>query len=91
MVLTLRLKTKGKATAIIAREITLDIAFACYAPSVAEHVPGIANATCDMLSRKFQPGKAYRLPDCLAGVTEEVLDQRCALYFRSLAQPPGSR
>ena len=38
-------KASGVGTGIIARELALDVAKACYVPTVVEHVPGIANKT----------------------------------------------
>ena len=68
--------------------MALDVATACYEPSVVEYVPGLANSTCDMLSRKFQPGKAFQLPALLADVQELVLPLRTASFYKTLSRPP---
>ena len=96
LVLVLRLKTKGKGAGIVAREIALDIAAACYEPTLAEHVPGLANTTCDILSRRYMPVKRdqaareWRLPRMLCGIEPAVLAPRDASYYRSLGPPPGT-
>ena len=87
LVLVLKLKTSGAAAGIIARDIALDIASGVYEPHVTEHVPGIANVTCDVLSRKFDPRKSYELPRLLEGVSEQVLPLRDSNYFKSLTPP----
>ena len=91
LILVLRLKTKGKGTSIIAREVALDVAMACYQPAIVEHVPGIANVTCDSLSRKYQPGVAFALPSLLHGVPERVILPREAEFYRTIARPPGTQ
>ena len=88
LVLAIRLKTKGRAPGIIAREIALDIAAAHYVPHVAEHVPGLHNVIPDALSRKFQPGQTFVVPRVLQLVPETVLEMRGRKYFRSIAPPP---
>ena len=93
LILVLQLKTStfvGKGTVLVAREMALDIAMACYQPAIVEHVPGIANVTCDTLSRQFQPGASYALPECLSGITELVLPPRGPEFFRSIS-PPGTQ
>ena len=62
LTIALKMKTKGAAPGIIAREMAFDIADSCYRPSIAEHVPGDHNVIPDMLSRKFQPGANYKVP-----------------------------
>ena len=89
LILVLKLKTSGKATGIVARELALDIASSAFAPTLAEHVPGIANDVCDILSRRFEPGKAFVIPRCLAQVPELVLETRGLDYFRTLRDPPS--
>ena len=88
LTIALKMKTKGVAPGIIAREMALDIADACYQPSVAEHVPGDHNVIPDMLSRKFQPGAKYVVPPLLLEVPETHLPLRGREFYRSLAVPP---
>jgi hypothetical protein len=90
LIVVLKLKTSGKGSAIIAREMALDVAWSNFTPHIAEHVPGIANVVCDALSRKHQPGASYAFPSELHGVREAVLPVRDRSYFKSLVRPPGS-
>ena len=92
LVLVLKLKTAtfSAGTTIIAREIALDIASACYDPAVVEHVPGIVNKTCDHLSRKFQPGAKFSLPQLLENVPEEKVSLRNQAYFKTVTRPPDA-
>ena len=57
LVMTATLKGKKGPVALLARELALDIADGIYTPSVVSHIPGIADDSADMLSRRFQPGK----------------------------------
>eukprot|EP00971_Amphidinium_carterae_P097915 1937514-Amphidinium_carterae.1 len=50
LALVFRFKSSA-TTSLIAQELALDAAQSLYLPSVGEHLPGIANVTCDVLSR----------------------------------------
>ena len=91
LTITLRLKTSGHGTGIIAREIAVDIAQATYAPHIAEHVPGVSNVLCDVLSRKYQPGAKYAVPAALRNVSETVLQPRTRAYFKTIGPPTSKR
>ena len=91
LILALKLKTKGCAPGIIAREIALDVASALYVPNIAEHVPGTHNVVPDALSRKYQPGQAFVLPNVIKDVPELKLAPRGRDYYRCLAKPPTSK
>ena len=91
LVLALKLKTKGKGAGIIAREMALDIARACYSPVFAEHVPGVANVVCDALSRFDQPGKSAAVPALLQDVRRSNVQPRDEAYFTSLLGPPATQ
>jgi hypothetical protein len=91
LVSALKLKTSGKGCIVVAREMALDVARACYEPTVVEHVPGVANKACDALSRRYQPGKRLDIPAILQGVQETKLKPRGAEYFQSIAIPPGTQ
>ena len=91
LTITLRLKTKGRGTGIIAREMALDIALSCYSPHVAEHVPGTSNVLCDVLSRKYQPCVEYSVPAALSNVQETVLPPRTEGYFSTIGSPTSKR
>ena len=90
LIVVLKLKTCGRGSAIIAREMALDVAWSNFTPHVAEHVPGVANVVCDMLSRLHQPGKKFVLPRELIGVTETKLPERGREYYKTLDRPPGT-
>ena len=73
---------------LVAREVALDVAEAAYAPDVGSHLPGDANATADVLSRRWDPNAGeWRLPPVLAGAIEAVAPQRSQAYYRILASP----
>ena len=91
LVMTIKLKTSGKGCIVVAREMALDIARACYEPVAVEHVPGVANKICDGLSRRYQPGKSFSVPPLLADVPETKLPPRGQEYFRSISLPPGAQ
>ena len=55
----LRLKTSGAGPGIIAREVALDISDALYRPDIVQHVPGVANKVCDILSRHSNPSRVH--------------------------------
>ena len=90
LILVLRMKTSGRASGIIAREVALDVAASCYAPALAEHVPGVANVVADALSRRFEPGCTFAVPRCLLEVPELELPPRDASYYRTLGAPPAT-
>ena len=56
------MKGKSFAHTLLAREFALDLGQAQYRPAIAEHLPGVANAICNVLSRQFQPGFQFKLP-----------------------------
>ena len=85
LILCLKLKTSGAGTAIIAREMALDIAASEYTPQIVEHVPGVVNLIPDELSRRYQPGHGFVLPAALSAVAETKLDPRTSSYFRTVA------
>ena len=84
LVLATRLKTRGTGCGIVAREVALDIASSTCEPLVGEHVPGVANITCDMLSRRYQPSATFRLPDQLLSVCEIHPQSRSSAFYRTL-------
>ena len=90
LILCLKLKTSGAGTAIIAREMALDIASSEYSPQVVEHVPGIDNIIPDELSRRFQPEHKFVLPSQLSGVPEVKLPIRVEGYFRTISGKPAT-
>ena len=78
----------NSSTMLVAREVALDVAEAAYAPDVGSHLPGDANATADVLSRRWDPNAdEWKLPPALAGATEAVAPRRSREYYRTLAPP----
>ena len=58
----------ASSTTLVAREVALDVAEAAYSPDVGSHLPGDANATADILSRRWDPSADdWKLPLALAG------------------------
>jgi len=66
LTMVLHFKGVGASLNIIAREVALEVAASSYRPLIAEHIPGVANVTADVLSRLHVPGSTYELPACLA-------------------------
>ena len=85
-----RMQPSSPTLGIIARELALDIADAVYEPQLASHVPGLANVAADTLSRKHQPGYAFRLPSILHGCLEVHPPARDDAWWRS-AIPRSSK
>ena len=48
-------KARGAGVSLLSRELLLDISEEAYEPSVAAHIPGIANKLADALSRTTAP------------------------------------
>ena len=73
---------------LVAREMALDIADFSYSPDFVEHVPGISNSVADVLSRKWQMGTEFKLPDILKGSREDSAPKRGPDFWRS-QRPAG--
>ena len=56
------MKARGRGVNLVARELALDLADGCFRPDVARHIAGVSNKRADILSRRFQPGKEFKLP-----------------------------
>ena len=82
--LVLTMRPSSWRSAIIAREIALDVASGHYVPTVAVHTPGIAHQTADALSRLSAPGYSDAIPAVLKGVTRTEVPRRHPSYYRSL-------
>jgi len=81
-----RMKSASKELGLVARELALTLSQSCVRPTVAEHTPGVANKLADSLSRRYQPGNTWRLPQALRGIPEESLLRRDG-YYRTLSAP----
>ena len=82
LTMLIKFKAAGRGPSILAREIALEFARSTYIPPVAQHVSGLANTTCDVLSR---PEKNLAAPDCLSSAQEISVPARQAeFFFRTL-------
>ena len=88
LVIAMKLKTRGRAPGIIAKELALDIAQAQYQPHIAEHVPGEHNIVPDVLSRKYMPHAKFVVPEILRNVEELLLPPRGKQYYLTTKGPP---
>ena len=80
--LTLLLRFKsGPTTSVIAREIAYDVALSLYQPTVAQHVAGVVNTTCDLLSRWSNDSQ---LPACLRQANLCQPPVRSESYYKTL-------
>ena len=82
-----RMRSSGAGPNKVARELALDLSEGSFRPGVFEHTPGICNVIPDALSRKFQPGTHFVLPEALWATTETVLQARSSSFFRATAPP----
>ena len=87
LTMVIKMRSKGKGTGIIAREMALDIALGEYQPNVVSHAPGVSATIVDALSRKGQPGVDFHLPALLRRVPEAHLPPIGRDFFRTLGNP----
>jgi hypothetical protein len=86
--LLLTLRASGRGPVLIGKELALDLARGSYRPNVSQHLPGVANAGPDALSRLTQPGAGKIIPSYLAGVQQAHPPFRGPAYY--LATLPSS-
>jgi len=72
---------------LIGREFALDVARGSYKPDVAVHLPGVANAGPDALSRLSMDNEDKQVPPYLSSVRRDFPPQRNADYCVSNALP----
>ncbi len=92
LIMSFRPATKSGPLGLISREVALDVADSEYGPDIKhfEHIPGLANVTTDVLSRRFAPdAEEWRVPAVLAGVPETHPPRRHRSYYRTLAHVPA--
>ena len=53
-------------------------------PQVVKHTPGAANRLADILSRRFQPGVHFVIPQAFDGVPEISIRLRTMDFYRSV-------
>ena len=73
-----------KGAGIVAREIALDIADACYKPNVAKHLAGVTNKAADALSRFYTDEVKEITPAFLRNVPRKRLEHRDDKLFRTV-------
>ena len=83
LVMVVRMKAKGAGASLGARELALDIAEAVYEPSVAAHIPGVANVLADFLSRMRGRGEDS-VPEVLRSARRRFLPRRDSSWWRTL-------
>ena len=82
--LTMVVKTqaRGEGTALIARELALDVAESLYEPAVCTHIPGVANVLADYLSRR-RVKALESVPGPLRAARQRRLPPRDAAWWRT--------
>lgn len=88
--LVTHLKTSGKATKIIAREVALVLGECTYMPSVYSYVQGVRNDIADSLSRRFSPDFEFALLSQLSRAREDTPTPRVKAWWTS-SHPPASQ
>ena len=84
--ISMLIKVKGTSPALrrIAKELALDLAEGTYEPDAVEHTPGVQNTVADVLSRRYEPGRQWAVPEILHAVAEFVPPARPRSWWRSL-------
>ena len=85
--LLLTLKCSGRGPTAIGRELALDLALGAYRPDVATHLPGVANAGPDVLSRIMAPDADKVFPKYLRDVHRAHPPPRNDGYVRTACNP----
>jgi hypothetical protein len=84
----LNLKSRGKGSGMIARELALDIADATYYPDIICHAPGLTLVQVDELSRKYMTkSSTWTLPSSLRDAEETLVPPRDATFYRAISPP----
>ena len=62
-------------------------------PTAGEHVPGVANKTADVLSRRYCPkyAKDWVVPSWLSDIEEDRVEVRDKAYYRTLSDGAPQR
>ena len=74
MTMVASMHTRSPQVAVVAREIVLTLSESCVRPQVVKHTPGVANKLADILSRRFQPGVHFVVPQAFVRVPESLSD-----------------
>ena len=80
----LHMKASSPNLGLIAREVALDTAVSAFEPDIGIHIPGIANALADVLSRTTAPTQTvWRLPSSLRHAKDIFAPLRDDLFYRT--------
>ena len=82
MTMVASMHTRSPHVAVVARELALTLSGSCVRPQVVKHTPGVANRLVDILSRRFQPGVQFVVPQVLL-VLVSILP-RTMVFYRSV-------
>ena len=65
-------------------ELALTLSESCVRPQVVKHTPGVANKFADILSRRFQLGVHFVVPQAFVRVPEVPIRPRTMDFYRSV-------
>ena len=82
LIMLIKMKADGIGTALISRELALDIAEAVYQPNVGSHIPGVTNVLADHLSRRLDDSAP--LPAPLRHARRRWFPHRAHHWWRTL-------
>ena len=75
---------KSKASPLVNKELALLYTKAAFLPRHVEHIPGLTNGLADELSRIWEPGAGYKIPDALKHVPPVPIPIRNRKYYEVL-------
>ena len=84
MTMVASMHTRSPQVAVVARGLALTLSESCVRPQVVKHTPGVANKLADILSRRFQPGVHFVVPQALVRVPEVPIRPRTMDFYRSV-------
>ena len=84
MTMVASMHTRSPQVAVVARELALTLSESCVRPQVVKQTPGVANRLADILSRRFQPGVHFVVPQAFVGVPEVSIRSRTMDFYRSV-------
>ena len=76
-----RVLLQSSSVAKLSRELALEMEDGAFAPDFVQHLPGVARTVADLLSRSFQPGKAFEVPYILKHLPETVVPDRTQAFY----------
>ena len=82
--LALAAKMKSNISSLISKELALVMARASFQPRFLEHVPGAMNVMADALSRIWEPGASYTVPEGLHADLRAEVPPRTRDFYSTL-------